>query len=99
MAVLGTGTMGAPIAENLVRAGHEVVVWNRTGAKAEAVKGAKVADTPDDAVRGADVVLTLLANGDAVEGTVGAVDTLPLCIQMSTVGVDATETHVAMAKE
>jgi 3-hydroxyisobutyrate dehydrogenase-like beta-hydroxyacid dehydrogenase len=39
IAVLGTGAMGAPMAENLARAGHDVVVWNRTRAKAEAVEG------------------------------------------------------------
>jgi 3-hydroxyisobutyrate dehydrogenase len=99
IAVLGTGTMGAPIAENLARAGHEVVVWNRTRAKAEAVKGATVADTPADAVRGAAVVLTMLADGNAVKETVRGVDSLPLWIQMSTVGIDATEELMQMAKE
>jgi 3-hydroxyisobutyrate dehydrogenase len=99
IAVLGTGTMGAPIAENLARAGHDVVVWNRTRAKAEAVKGATVADTPADAVRGADAVLTMLADGDAVEAAVRGIDTLPLWLQMSTVGVDATEKLMGLAKE
>jgi 3-hydroxyisobutyrate dehydrogenase len=99
IAVLGTGTMGAPIAENLARAGHDVVVWNRTRAKAEAVKGATVADTPADAVRGAAVVLTMLADGNAVKETVRGVDSLPLWIQMSTVGIDATEELMQMAKE
>jgi 3-hydroxyisobutyrate dehydrogenase len=91
--------MGAPIAENLVRAGHDVVVWNRTRAKAEAVEGATVADTPADAAGGADVVLTMLADGDAVESAVRDIDALPLWIQMSTVGIDATEKLAAMARE
>jgi 3-hydroxyisobutyrate dehydrogenase len=99
IAVLGTGTMGAPIAENLARAGHDVVVWNRTRAKAEGVKGATVADTPADAARGADVVLTMLADGDAVEAAVRDIDALPLWLQMSTVGVDATEKLMGLAKE
>jgi 3-hydroxyisobutyrate dehydrogenase len=99
IAVLGTGTMGAPIAENLARAGHDVVVWNRTRAKAEAVEGATVADTPADAARGADVVLTMLADGDAVEAAVRDIDALPLWLQMSTVGVDATEKLMGLAKE
>jgi 3-hydroxyisobutyrate dehydrogenase len=99
IAVLGTGTMGAPIAENLAKAGHDVVVWNRTREKAEAVTGVTVADTPADAVRRADAVLTMLTNGAAVEETVRSLDSLPLWIQSSTVGVDATERLVELAKE
>lgn len=99
IAVLGTGTMGAPIAENLARAGHDVVVWNRTRARAEAVEGATVADTPADAVRGADAVLTMLTNGAAVEETIGGIEALPLWIQMSTVGIDATERLARLAEE
>ncbi|MFD3998178.1 NAD(P)-dependent oxidoreductase [Streptomyces sp. NPDC058548] len=66
--VLGTGIMGAAMARNLLRAGLGVRVWNRTRAKAEplAPDGAYVADTPDEAVRGADVVLTVLHDGPAV---------------------------------
>jgi 3-hydroxyisobutyrate dehydrogenase len=99
IAVLGTGTMGAPIAENLARSGFDVVVWNRTRAKAEAVKNATVADSPAAAARGADVVLTMLADGDAVESAVRGIDALPLWIQMSTVGIDATEKLMELARE
>jgi 3-hydroxyisobutyrate dehydrogenase len=99
IAVLGTGAMGAPMAENLAHAGHDVVVWNRTRAKAEAVKGARVADTPADAVRDADAVLTMLTDGDAVESAVRDIDPLPLWIQMSTVGIDATEKLLQIARE
>ncbi|MFE2538212.1 NAD(P)-dependent oxidoreductase [Streptomyces sp. NPDC059371] len=67
VSVLGTGIMGAAMARNLVRAGHGVRVWNRTRDKAEplAADGAHVADTPEEAVRGADVVLTILHDGPA----------------------------------
>jgi 3-hydroxyisobutyrate dehydrogenase len=99
IAVLGTGAMGAPMAESLARAGHDVVVWNRTRAKAEAVEGAMVADTPADAVRDAEAVLTMLTDGDAVESAVRDIDVLPLWIQMSTVGIDATERLLQIAKE
>jgi 3-hydroxyisobutyrate dehydrogenase len=91
--------MGAPIAENLARAGHDVIVWNRTRAKAEAVDGATVADTPADAVRGVDAILTMLKDGDAVESAVRDIDALPLWIQMSTVGIDATEKLIEVARE
>jgi 2-hydroxy-3-oxopropionate reductase len=48
IAVLGTGLMGAPMARRLCEAGHQVQVWNRTRAKAEALLafGATVHDTP-----------------------------------------------------
>jgi 3-hydroxyisobutyrate dehydrogenase len=99
IAVLGTGTMGAPIAENVAKAGHDVVVWNRTREKAEAVEGATVAETPADAVQGADAVLTILTDGTAVEETVRDIDSLPLWIQSSTVGIDATETLIELARQ
>jgi 3-hydroxyisobutyrate dehydrogenase len=99
IAVLGTGTMGAPIAANLVTGGHDVIVWNRTRAKAEAVEGAAVADTPTEAARGAEVLLTMLTDGDAVKETVRGIDALPLWIQMSTVGIEATSELAAMALE
>jgi 3-hydroxyisobutyrate dehydrogenase len=99
IAVLGAGTMGAPIAGNIAAAGHDVVVWNRTRAKAEAVQGATVANTPAEAVGGADVVLTMLTDGDAVRETVRGVDALPLWIQMSTVGIEATEELAEMARK
>jgi 3-hydroxyisobutyrate dehydrogenase len=67
VSVLGTGIMGAAMARNIARAGHTVRAWNRTRAKAEPLTadGAVVVDTPAEAVRGADVVLTMLYDGDA----------------------------------
>lgn len=67
VAVLGTGLMGGPMAANLSRAGHEVRVWNRTRAKAEALvsEGCVVADAPEAAVAGAEVVITMLSDGAA----------------------------------
>ncbi len=67
IAFLGTGLMGAPMARNLLGAGYRVRVWNRTAAKAEALReaGAVVAATPAQAVVGADVVISILADGPA----------------------------------
>ncbi|HKU02042.1 MAG TPA: NAD(P)-dependent oxidoreductase [Arthrobacter sp.] len=69
VAVLGTGIMGAAMARNLLRAGHDVSVWNRDAAKTEplAADGARRAADPADAVESADVVLTMLYNAAAVE--------------------------------
>lgn len=66
---LGLGNMGAAIAPNLIKAGHEVAVWNRSPEKAEALvaKGAIHAVTPADASK-AEVVFTMLADDAAVEG-------------------------------
>ncbi|UXY28077.1 NAD(P)-dependent oxidoreductase [Streptomyces sp. HUAS TT20] len=68
VSVLGTGIMGAAMARNLTKAGHTVRVWNRTRAKAEplAADRAHVADTPAEAVQGADAVLTMLYDGHTV---------------------------------
>ncbi|MET7679647.1 NAD(P)-dependent oxidoreductase [Streptomyces sp. NPDC005423] len=68
VAVLGTGIMGAAMARNLARAGHSVHAWNRSRTKAEPLSadGARIADTPAEAVRDADVVLTMLYDGATV---------------------------------
>jgi len=96
IAVLGTGTMGAPMARNLLRAGFGVRVWNRTVAKAAALAadGAQPARTAAAAAANADVLITMLADGAAVEqvtaGPTGALSVLrpgAIWIQMSTVGV------------
>jgi 3-hydroxyisobutyrate dehydrogenase len=99
--------MGGPMARNLLRAGHEVAVWNRTVQKAEALggDGARVAAKPADAVRDAEIVLTMLADARAVEAAViesGALDEMPqggLWIQSSTIGVAATERLAEQAGE
>lgn len=68
VSVLGTGIMGAAIARSLLRAGHGVTVWNRTPARAEplAADGARVARSAAEAVQGADVVLSVVFDTDAV---------------------------------
>ncbi len=89
VAFLGTGLMGAPMARNLAGAGHEVRAWNRTAAKAEGL-GATVAGSPAEAVDGADVVVTMLADGPAVEAAMEGVSLSADQIwwQASTVGLE-----------
>jgi 3-hydroxyisobutyrate dehydrogenase-like beta-hydroxyacid dehydrogenase len=96
---IGLGHMGAGMAANLLKAGHEVTVYNRTRAKAEPVVkgGAKEAATIADACRG-DAVFTMLANDDAVEvvvfGEDGILDRLPagaIHISSSTISVGLAE--------
>lgn len=93
---VGLGRMGLPMARNLVRAGHEVAVYNRTRSRADALveAGARVADTPADAASGAEVVVTMLADDAAVEavtlggdGILGALPVGAVHAGMSTTGV------------
>jgi 3-hydroxyisobutyrate dehydrogenase len=73
VAVLGTGIMGAPMARNLLKAGFQVRVWNRTPEKARvlATEGADLAETPADAVREAAFVITMLTDAAAVLAVMG----------------------------
>jgi 3-hydroxyisobutyrate dehydrogenase len=68
IAVLGTGVMGAPMARNLARAGNDVRAWNRSIAKAAPLRddGVDVRDDATGAAVGADVVMTMLADAEAV---------------------------------
>ncbi|WP_431879248.1 NAD(P)-dependent oxidoreductase [Amycolatopsis sacchari] len=100
VAVLGTGIMGAPMAANLAAAGLRVRAWNRSREKAEplAEHGIEIADTPQEAVAGADFALTMLADGPAVhEVAEAALTDVPVWIQASTVGVEWTERLAALA--
>jgi len=64
VAFLGLGIMGRPMAANLVKAGHEVAVWNRTPKQ---VEGARTAESPADAATGAEVVWMCVSDTKAVE--------------------------------
>jgi 3-hydroxyisobutyrate dehydrogenase len=103
IAALGTGVMGAPMARNLVRAGHDVRVWNRSPEKAAPLgdDGADVRDDPAAAAAGADVVMTMLADADAVLDVVRRAGLAEGQIwwQASTIGLDGTEHCEALAQE
>jgi 3-hydroxyisobutyrate dehydrogenase len=105
VAVLGTGTMGAGMARSLLRAGHPVRVWNRTAARAEplAADGATVAGSPEEAVRGAAVVLVVVFDTAAVlevlTAAADAADPGAVWLQTSTIGLDGTERVAALAAE
>jgi len=96
---IGLGQMGAAMAANLVKAGHDVTVFNRTPAKAEPLValGAYAAKTVADACRG-DVVMTMLADDHAVEeaafadrGIVNSLAKSALHISCSTISVALSE--------
>jgi 3-hydroxyisobutyrate dehydrogenase len=103
VAVLGTGTIGEPIARNLARAAFDVRVWNRTREKAEplAQDGATVWDSAAEAADGAELVLTVLADVDATAETIEEVEFADgaVWVQMATVGVDGAERLAELAQE
>ncbi len=68
IAFLGTGLMGGPMARNLLKAGFTVRVWNRSTEKAQALMedGAMLAASPAEAAKGANIVITMLSDGNAV---------------------------------
>jgi len=76
--------MGAPMARNLIRAGHDVTVYNRTRAEAEplATDGARIADSVAHGVRGCELAVTMWADDravqDAIFGADGMLQALPL---------------------
>ena len=69
---LGLGTMGGGMASNLLKAAYKLTVWNRSAEKCKpfARKGARVAESPADALRDADLVIYMLSNDQAVEEVV-----------------------------
>lgn len=100
---IGLGNMGLAVAGNLVKAHHDVSVWNRTAAKAAPLiaSGATLADSPKDAATGKDAVVTLLADDAALhsvlDGDSGVLAGLApgaVHISMSTIAV-ATAVRVA----
>ncbi len=72
VAYLGLGIMGRWMAVNLVKAGHEVATWNRSGGKE--VEGARNATSPADAAQGADVVWMCVSDTKAVESVLFGAD-------------------------
>ncbi len=103
VAVLGIGMMGFPMGRRLCEAGCNVSVWNRSRSKAERLApfGARVADTPAEAARGADIVITLLEDGNVVEdvlfqqGTTEGLARGSLVIDMSSIQPRQARDHAA----
>ncbi|HYZ12867.1 MAG TPA: NAD(P)-dependent oxidoreductase [Actinomycetota bacterium] len=92
VAVLGTGRMGGAMVGTLSRAGFDVVAWNRSSGKVAHVAasaGANVADSPTEAIRDADVVVSSLADDAAVESVFGqttdALHESQVVLEMSTI--------------
>ncbi|TLH81504.1 NAD(P)-dependent oxidoreductase [Mycolicibacterium cosmeticum] len=105
VAVLGTGAMGAGMAQSLLREGIDVVVWNRTPERAQrlADAGAEVASDPAAAVTGADVVVAILfdaaATLDVMTSVLPAMADDAVFVQCATVGIEGAAQAAAVAAE
>ena len=88
IAFLGLGIMGRPMASNLVKAGHEVSVWNRTAR--QHVDGARTAISPADAAKDADVVWICVADTAAVERVVFSDDGIEQSLREGMVIADSS---------
>jgi 3-hydroxyisobutyrate dehydrogenase-like beta-hydroxyacid dehydrogenase len=94
---IGLGSMGAGMSRNLIKAGHDLVVYNRTRSRVQEMQslGAKVADSASEAAGGAEALITMLADDRAVQDVIfepgAAIESLPegaVHISMSTISVD-----------
>jgi len=95
IAYLGLGIMGRGMAANLLKAGHNVVVWNRTPERCQPLvaQGARQADTPAEAVADAEVVMYCLSDDRAVEDLVWGTGRLIDAVHPGQVVLDMTTVH------
>ena len=99
IAFIGIGLMGLPMAKHLLAAGHQVVVWNRTPAKAAALTdhGGVIAKTPEQAVQDADLIITMLSDGAVVDAILQAPE-LQAALQQGSLWVDMSSTQPVQAR-
>jgi len=88
IAFLGLGIMGRPMAQNLVKAGHELKVWNRSPGKV--VDGAITSSTPKEAAQGAEIVWTCVSDTKAVEQVLFGKDGAAESVKPGTIVVDSS---------
>jgi 3-hydroxyisobutyrate dehydrogenase-like beta-hydroxyacid dehydrogenase len=100
IAFIGIGKMGAGMARNLLRAGHTVAVYNRGREKAQALAadGARVADSPANASRDAEIVMTMVADDHAVDEVVFGKDGIASAMQDGCVHLSHSTISTAMAR-
>jgi 3-hydroxyisobutyrate dehydrogenase-like beta-hydroxyacid dehydrogenase len=101
VALIGLGSMGLPMAENLLRNGYELVVYNRTESKCQelATKGAIIADTPAEAANQTEIVFTILSDDTAVENIVYGDEGILAGLQPNGIHVSISTISVHLAKK
>jgi 2-hydroxy-3-oxopropionate reductase len=99
VALLGTGLMGLPMARNIARARFPLAVWNRTRAKADplAADGARVTDSPEEAIRGAQIVISMLSDGFATAEMLGR-DAVQSALAPGTIWIDMSSARPDQAR-
>ena len=102
LAFLGLGVMGGPMAAHLLTAGHDVTVYNRTTAKAEAwvaAQGGTMAKTPREAAEGCDFVMACVGNDDDLRSVVTGADGALAGMKGGAVFVDHTTVSAIVTRE
>jgi 3-hydroxyisobutyrate dehydrogenase len=105
IAFLGTGTMGLPMARNLIQAGFTVHAWNRTPERAKplADDGAELFEDPRETADGCPLMITMLSDADSVfevaDAALSAPDPPDVWIQMSTIGVQGAARCAELADD
>jgi 3-hydroxyisobutyrate dehydrogenase-like beta-hydroxyacid dehydrogenase len=99
IAYLGMGTMGRGMASNLIKAGHEVTVWNRSAERCAdlVARGARQATTPAEAVKGAELIMYCLSDDAAVEDLVWGAGDLLSAVQPGQIVVDMTTLYPSVS--
>src|SRR5674476_313247 len=97
---IGLGHMGSGMARNLLRAGHEVVVFNRSREKAEVLvaDGAQVADTPAGVCSVSEAIMTMLADDRAVEQVVFGENAIASALPVGAIHISCSTISIALAK-
>ena len=103
---IGLGIMGKPMAQNLIEAGYELVVYNRTREKAEELDGATLAESPRVVAEQSDIIITMLPDSPQVEeilagedGVLEGIEEGALIVDMSTISPVVTEELAEKATE
>jgi 2-hydroxy-3-oxopropionate reductase len=106
IAFLGIGLMGAPMVRHLIAAGFPLTLWNRTAGKCEPFEGqATIADSPAAAIKNADIVITMLENGDVVDrvmveqGGISALRNGAIYVDMSSVQPSLARRYAELAQQ
>ncbi|GAB5488517.1 MAG: NAD(P)-dependent oxidoreductase [Parasphingorhabdus sp.] len=99
---IGIGVMGGPMAGHLVKAGHELTVYNRTRAKAESwveTHGGKVSDNPSDVARDAQIVISCVGNDDDLAAVTMGRDGAFSSMQKGSLFIDHTTVSARIARQ
>ncbi|MCF4101550.1 NAD(P)-dependent oxidoreductase [Gillisia sp. M10.2A] len=98
---IGLGIMGAPMAANLLKGGHQLCVYNRTKSKAVALieRGAEWGDSPKEIAKDADVIITMLENPTAVEEMAVGKDGFLKGLKKDTIWIDSSTVNPSFSKK